>query len=47
MGSTEGLKNFFRLRCDSHAQKEIQSLAFAMLKLLSAHQPELHRKVMP
>jgi thymidylate synthase (FAD) len=47
MGSTEGLKNFFRLRCDSHAQKEIQSLAFAMLKLLSIHQPELHKKVMP
>jgi thymidylate synthase (FAD) len=47
MGSTEGLKNFFRLRCDSHAQKEIQSLAFAMLKLLSIHQPELYKKVMP
>jgi flavin-dependent thymidylate synthase len=45
MGSTEGLKNFFKLRCDAHAQKEIQDLAFAMLKLLSIHQPELYRKV--
>jgi hypothetical protein len=47
MGSTEGLKNFFNLRCDSHAQKEIQTLSFSMLKLLYTHQYELYEKVVP
>jgi thymidylate synthase (FAD) len=47
MGEVEGLKNFFRLRCDSHAQAEIREVAEAMLELLRIHQPELYRKVLP
>jgi len=47
MGEVEGLKNFFRLRCDSHAQAEIRETAEAMLELLRIHQPELYRKVLP
>jgi thymidylate synthase (FAD) len=47
MTNTEGLKNFFKLRCDSHAQKEIQYLSFSMLKLLYTHQYELYKKVAP
>jgi thymidylate synthase (FAD) len=47
MTNTEGLKNFFKLRCDSHAQKEIQTLSFSMLKLLYTHQYELYKKVVP
>jgi len=45
MGEVEGLKNFFRLRLDSHAQQEIREVAEAMLELLRIHQPELHKKV--
>lgn len=47
MGEVEGLKNFFRLRCDSHAQAEIRELANAMLDLLVLHQTELFYKVKP
>lgn len=47
MGEVEGLKNFFRLRCDSHAQSEIREVAEAMLELLELHQPELYKKVCP
>jgi thymidylate synthase (FAD) len=45
MGEVEGLKNYFRLRLDSHAQKEIREVAEAMIKLLENHQPELYSKV--
>lgn len=45
MGEVEGLKNFFTLRLDSHAQDEIREVATAMSQLLSKYQPELHRKV--
>ena len=45
MGEIEGLKNFFRLRLDPHAQAEIRECAEAMLKLLSTYQPQLHKKV--
>jgi len=47
MGEVEGLKNFFRLRCDSHAQSEIRETAEVMLELLRIHQPELYKKVLP
>jgi hypothetical protein len=47
MGEVEGLRNFFTLRCSQHAQEEIREVAEAMLKLLEAHQPELHTKVLP
>lgn len=45
MGEVEGLKNFFRLRLDSHAQTEIREVAEAMLELLRVNQPELYKKV--
>lgn len=45
MGEVQGLKNFFRLRLDEHAQAEIRELAEGMLKLLSKHQPELANKI--
>lgn len=45
MGEVEGLRNFFQLRLDSHAQAEIRELAEAMLALLVQHQPELANKV--
>lgn len=41
MGEVEGLKNFFRLRLDEHAQTEIRVVAEAMIVLLEEHQPEL------
>ena len=47
MGEVEGLKNFFQLRLDSHAQAEIRELAQGMLDLLFKHQPELASKVTP
>jgi hypothetical protein len=47
MGHSDGLKNYFNLRCDSHAQKEIQDLSFSMLQLLYKHQPELYINVVP
>lgn len=47
MGEVEGLRNFFTLRCDKHAQAEIRELSFAMLELLEKHQPELYQKVSP
>lgn len=45
MGEVEGLKNFFRLRLDEHAQAEIRECAEAMIELLNRHQSELHKKV--
>jgi thymidylate synthase (FAD) len=47
MGEVEGLKNFFRLRLDEHAQAEIREVAEAMLTLLEQHQPELALKTKP
>lgn len=47
MMETEGLKNFFQLRCSTHAQSEILIVAFAMLDLLKNHQRELYDKVKP
>jgi thymidylate synthase (FAD) len=47
MGEVEGLRNFLKLRLDSHAQKEIQDLSFSMLQLLYTHQYELYKKVVP
>jgi flavin-dependent thymidylate synthase len=47
MGSSEGLRNYFNLRCDSHAQKEIRDLSLSMLQLLYKHQPEFYIKVVP
>lgn len=47
MGEVEGLRNFFTLRCDKHAQAEIRELSFAMLELLEKHQPELYQNVLP
>lgn len=47
MGEVEGLRNFFRLRLDEHAQAEIREVAQAMLDLLSLHQLELFDKVNP
>lgn len=47
MGEVEGLKNFFRLRLEEHAQAEIREVAEAMLQLLSDYQPELYTKVQP
>lgn len=44
MGEVEGLKNFFRLRLDEHAQVEIREVAEAMIKLLDTYQPELASK---
>jgi len=45
MGEVEGLRNFFRLRLDSHAQLEIREVAASMLVLLKVHQPDLYEKV--
>ena len=45
MGEVEGLRNFFQLRLDSHAQQEIRDVVEAMLALLVQHQPELANKV--
>jgi thymidylate synthase (FAD) len=45
MGEVEGLRNFFRLRLDSHAQAEIREVAASMLALLKVHQPDLYEKV--
>jgi thymidylate synthase ThyX len=45
MGEVEGLRNFLKLRLDSHAQAEIREVAEAMLELLVRHQPELAKKV--
>jgi thymidylate synthase (FAD) len=45
MGEVYGLKNFFQLRLDSHAQTEIRECAEAMISLLAKHQPELYEKV--
>ena len=42
-----GLKNYFKLRTNPHAQREHRELAEAMLSLLEQHQPELWRKVQP
>ncbi len=47
MGETEGLKNYFKLRLDSHAQAEIRELSAAMLELLQINQPALYNKVKP
>lgn len=47
MGEVEGLKNFFKLRLDEHAQEEIREVAEAMLSLLAEYQSELHIKVAP
>lgn len=43
--AVEGLKNFFTLRMDSHAQKQIIELANAMYKLIENHQPVLFNKI--
>ena len=45
MGEVEGLKNFFKLRIDKHAQEEIREVAEGMLKLLELHQPTLYTKM--
>jgi thymidylate synthase (FAD) len=45
MAEEEGLRNFLKLRLDSHAQAEIRECAEAMLELLVRHQPELAKKV--
>ena len=45
MGEVEGLRNFFALRLDSHAQAEIRAVAEAMMSLLVQHQPVLASKV--
>jgi thymidylate synthase (FAD) len=45
MGDSEGLRNFFHLRLDSHSQQPIRELAEAMLTLLKQHQPVLAEKV--
>lgn len=45
MGEIEGLKNYFRLRLDSHAQEEIRLLSEGMIALLEKHQPKLYKKV--
>jgi thymidylate synthase ThyX len=47
MFEIEGLKNFMKLRLDSHSQKPIRETAEAMLELLRIHQPELYKKVLP
>jgi hypothetical protein len=47
MGEVEGISNFFKLRCDSHAQDEIRCLSFSMLHLLYKHQYELYKNVVP
>jgi thymidylate synthase ThyX len=47
MVEEEGLRNFLKLRLDSHSQAEIRECAEAMLKLLEKHQPELAKKVAP
>lgn len=47
MGEIEGLRNFFKLRCDSHAQAEIREVANAMLKLIEIHQSNLFVNVVP
>jgi len=47
MGDVPAWKNYFKLRTDSHAQKEHRQLAEAMLELLKKHQPELYEKVRP
>ena len=45
MGEVEGLRNFFRLRLDEHAQEEIREVARAMADLLQNNQYELYTKV--
>ena len=45
MGEVEGLRNFFRLRLDEHAQAEIREVARAMADLLQDNQYELYTKV--
>jgi len=47
MFEAEGLKNFMKLRLDSHSQTEIRVVAEAMLELLRIHQPALYTKVKP
>jgi len=46
-GHVPAWKNYFKLRTDSHAQKEHRQLAKAMLELLKKHQSELYEKVKP
>jgi thymidylate synthase ThyX len=45
MGSSEGLKNFFNLRLDSHSQAQIREVSEAMFELLIRYQPILANKV--
>lgn len=45
MGEVEGLRNFFRLRLDEHAQTEIREVAKAMADLLQDNQYELYTEV--
>lgn len=47
MMEIKGAKNYFKLRCDSHAQNEIRELSLGMLQLLKIHQPEFYKKVVP
>lgn len=45
MCEVEGLRNFMKLRLDSHAQAEIRVVAEAMADLLQDNQYELYTKV--
>ena len=47
MGDVPAWRNYFKLRLDSHTQKEHRELAQAMLELLKEHQPRLYEKVEP
>ena len=46
-GHVPAWQNFFKLRLDSHAQKECREAAQAMADLLADHQSELWEKVKP
>ena len=41
MFEKDGLKNFFNLRCEAHAQAEIRELAESMAMMIRDNQPEL------
>lgn len=45
MTDIPGLKNFFRLRLDNHAQYEIRVVAEAMKEILKRNQPKMYNEI--
>lgn len=45
MSDVDGLRNFFRLRLDKHAQLEMREVAEAMKEILKVNQPNLYKNI--